>query len=104
MAGDVLCYFGQLDDILTAIHARPASNGLLIFSVESLAISPDIEDAGREWKLLPTGRYAHAADYIAETARRVGLHLRSIVEEPLRYQDGLPVEGPIVVLERPVDA
>ena len=41
LAGDVLCYFGELETVFAAIHARLVLGGWFIFSLEELVADQD---------------------------------------------------------------
>jgi predicted TPR repeat methyltransferase len=93
-AADVFCYFGDLEAVFTAAHARLRPGGLFIFSVESLAAQPDA------WQLGPNGRYLHGQLYVSHVAAQAGFVIRAVQHETLRYEDNQPVDGLIVTLER----
>jgi predicted TPR repeat methyltransferase len=93
-AADVFCYFGDLEAVSTAAHARLRPGGLFIFSVESLATQPDA------WQLGPNGRYLHGQHYVSRVAVQAGFVIRALQHETLRYEDNVPVDGLIVTLER----
>jgi len=104
LAGDVLCYVGALDGILRDAHARlrpgaPGAAGLFLFSVEELPVAEAGETAP-PWRIGPLGRYAHSAEYVAQTAAAAGFAVRSLRREDLRREQDAPVAGLIVVLER----
>jgi predicted TPR repeat methyltransferase len=99
MAGDVLCYFGALHDVLAAAHARLQPDGWLIFTVEELL--PDYDGVVRGeggWALQRQGRYAHTMDYVAAVARDVGFTIRTLERQTLRYEADAPVHGLFAVL------
>lgn len=101
IAADVLCYFGALEDVLTAIHARLEPGGWFVFSVEVLLPDHDGAVPGNgEWALLRQGRYAHAVDYVRRTAQDAGFMTRHAASEVLRHEAGVPVQGLLMVLER----
>jgi predicted TPR repeat methyltransferase len=93
-AADVFCYFGDLEAVLTAAHARLRPGGLFIFSVETLAAQPDV------WQLGPNGRYLHGQQYVSHVAAQAGFVIRALQHETLRYEDNRPVDGLLVTLER----
>jgi predicted TPR repeat methyltransferase len=108
LAGDVLCYFGALDGILSNAYARlrpgaPGAGGLFLFSVEELPAAENGETT-RGWRLGPLGRYAHTPEYVARTAEASGFAVRTLRREQLRRDQDKPVGGLIVVLERLSDA
>lgn len=91
IAGDVFTYVGDLAGVLAGCARVLQPKGLLAFSVESTNADG--------YRLCPTGRYAHAASYIDETADACSMpvvYRRSII---LRNDPG-PIPGQIVVLSR----
>jgi predicted TPR repeat methyltransferase len=101
LAGDVLCYFGDLREIFERIHQRLDAKGWFAFSVEELLPDRDGTILGNgEWALHRQGRYAHALDYVARVARDAGFTPRTLERQTLRYEAGAPVEGMLAILER----
>jgi predicted TPR repeat methyltransferase len=101
LAADVLVYFGALEELLAAVHARLEPNGWFVFSVEELLPDHDGAVPGNgDWALLRQGRYAHAARYVHGIAFQLGFRINALVREAVRYEAGAPVPGLLVVLER----
>ena len=104
LAGDVLCYFGDLRDIFSRVYQRLDANGWFVCSVEELL--PDksgtIHGNG-EWALHRQGRYAHALDYVEGAAVAAGFAVRTLERQTLRYEANAPVGGIFAVLERAND-
>lgn len=101
IAADVLCYFGALNEVLTAVHARLEPGGWFVFSLETLLADHDGTVPGNgEWALLRQGRYAHAADYVQRAALDAGFTIRASASEVIRFEGGVPVDGMLLVLER----
>ena len=101
LAADVLCYFGALDEVLTAVHARLEPGGWFVFSLERLVADHDGEIPGNgSWALLRQGRYAHAVEYAHNCATEAGFAIRLLTPEVVRYEAGVPVDGIMMVLER----
>jgi predicted TPR repeat methyltransferase len=101
LAGDVLCYFGVLKDVLAAVHARLKAGGWLIFTVEEAL--PDHAGTLRAvegWALQRQGRYAHTMEYVATVARDLDFTVRTLERQTLRYEADAPVSGILAVLER----
>lgn len=96
MAADVFCYFGILDDALTAACDALRPGGRLAFTVEEL----DVAD-GRPHRVATHGRYAHAEAYIRSAVAGAGLVLRRCDHDRLRFESGEPVAGLVVLAERP---
>ena len=102
VAADVLCYFGALEEMLTAVRARLRQGGRFIFSVEKLLPNYDGGIPGNgDWALGRLGRYAHSTAYVTKSADACGFRCLAVERETLRYEAGGPVAGLIVVLERP---
>ena len=60
-----------------------------------------LEEAGDEFVLRSTGRYAHSIGYIRRLAQAAGLREVRLEESVLRMDKGQPINGYIVVLEKP---
>jgi predicted TPR repeat methyltransferase len=84
-AADVFVYIGDLEAVVEIARRVLRPGGWLAFSVESLS--------GGEYRLQPTGRYAHAPAYIEALARRHGFDRVAQQEVTLRVEQGRPVAG-----------
>jgi predicted TPR repeat methyltransferase len=101
LAGDVLCYFGALEDILAAAHARLEPGGWFIFTLEELlADYSGVVHGNGDWALHRQGRYAHGVEYIVSAAQDLGFTIRTLERQAMRYEADAPVAGIFVVLER----
>lgn len=101
LAANVLCWFGSLDPVVTAIAARLAPGGRLILSLEAMRSErPD----GRGWELGPEGRYTHTAAACERAARAARIRVAQLAPEILSTGKGPPVPGLIAVLVRSDDA
>jgi predicted TPR repeat methyltransferase len=96
VAGDVLCYIGDLSEVIAAAAGSLRSGGLFAFSVEV--------HAGPGWLLRPTRRYAHAPGYIRQATAAVGFEAVLFQETILRKEAGNDVSGLIVVLRKLTDS
>lgn len=96
VAADVLCYFGDLDPVMSEIFQRTSDNGILIFSVEELEAGHD----EKHWNLGRQGRFAHSFDYIRDCGLRAGFRICEIRRETLRNEAGAPVSGILAIMER----
>jgi len=102
IAADVLCYFGALDDVIPTIRTRLEPGGWFVCSLERLLPDHDgIVPGNGDWALLRQGRYAHDADYARRIALDSGFVIRHFAPEVVRYEAGVPVDGILMVLERP---
>lgn len=101
VAADVLCYFGVLDDVITAAAAALRPGGVLAFTVELLDSEPGdgADDRPVDWSLALTGRYAHAPRYVA--AAMTAFDDVAIERCELRTEAGRPVAGLLVVATTP---
>jgi predicted TPR repeat methyltransferase len=106
LAADVLCYFGELGNVLQAIFNRLAPGGLLLLSTEELlpdadgALPANLQGDGA-WALGRQGRYAHTAEYLTKAAKSAGYTVLSLTGETQRFEADAPVPGFFAVLERP---
>jgi predicted TPR repeat methyltransferase len=92
MAADVLVYFGQLEELFTAVKDKLASGGCFAFSVEASAMD--------EIYLQASQRYAHSANYIRQLAEKHGLQLRHSSQHSGRREAQQEVQSLIVVLQK----
>jgi predicted TPR repeat methyltransferase len=114
-ACDVLVYLGDLEPVfaLVAAHLTPVS-GVFAFSTELLRESDDGDQGAspaasitdnpssktRDYRLLPTGRFAHSIPYLRGLAARLGLKVLATKVSPLRKDRGRDVLGCLAVLEK----
>jgi len=110
-AGDVLVYFGQLEDLLQAFRRvlSPGSKARVVFSVEALeevtwpksqSSVAALNAAANGWALTPSGRYAHSAAYVANAAASAGLRVLAHSRIVPRVEKGKEVRGHLFVLGR----
>lgn len=92
VAGDVVVYLGDLGALFAAVVQRLRDDGLFVFSAE--------EAGGDGFELRTSGRFAHAADYVARTAERTGLRVQRLRHAPLRKEGGGWIDGFVAVLSR----
>ncbi len=93
VCADVLCYFGDLAQVLRHVRAALVPGGSFTCSLE--ALSP--ATAGTPFKLLPHGRYQHDRGYVGQFLAAAGFTSVSINEATLRYERSEPVVGLIVM-------
>lgn len=93
VAGDVFGYLGRLDAVLSLIHAKLEPKGILAFSVERS------EDG--DYGVLATGRFSHSEGYARAALDAAGFVVLSVAREQLRVQAGMPVEGMLVLAQKP---
>ena len=92
LAADVFIYVGELTPVFAAAATALRAGGLLAFSVETIS---------EGYALRPTGRYGHALRYLRELAARFGFHELAAEPIDLRIENGHPVAGHILLLQRP---
>ncbi|MCM5680913.1 tetratricopeptide repeat protein [Schlegelella sp. S2-27] len=92
VSADTLCYFGDLAAVSAAAHAALRPHGTLVFTVEALAG----EKVSEGFHLNPHGRYSHARDYVRRVLQQAGFEVLAIEAEPLRNENGKPVDGWVV--------
>ncbi|MBW1675314.1 MAG: tetratricopeptide repeat protein [Deltaproteobacteria bacterium] len=93
-SSDVFVYFGNLDPIIRSASSYLVYGGIIAFSVERL------EDNSMEYRLFPSGRYAHSRTYIQDCLRRHGLQLIEETKADIRKQSGNQVKGLLIVAKK----
>jgi predicted TPR repeat methyltransferase len=71
------------------------AGGLFAFSCEAL------DDAGRDYALQPSNRFAHALDYVRRSAQAAGFDVVATERAVLRHDHGRGVDGHLVLLRAP---
>lgn len=92
LAADVLAYLGDLQSIFTLLAVKMGRGGVFVFSTELWS--------GSGYKLQPTGRFAHAGDYVVATALTSGWQVIERRREGLRQENGRWVEGELWLCRR----
>jgi predicted TPR repeat methyltransferase len=95
LAADVFIYVGQLTSVFDAVRDALRPGGLFAFTVES------IDDAGGDFVLRPTRRYAHTAAYLRRLARAAQLVERYVKSATLRAGETADVAGNVFVFAKP---
>jgi len=92
-AADVFVYVGDLRPGLaeTARVLRP--RGIAVMSLEA--------GFDADYRILPSGRFAHHRTYLESAAIHAGLEVLDLADRQLRHQQGAPVPGYLVCLYRP---
>ena len=93
VAADVFIYVGAIDAVVPAAARRLAPGGVLAFSVEQA-------DPAHDLQLRPSLRYAHGRTAIEQLAASCGLGIRALWEAAIREDQGRPVMGWYVLLQR----
>jgi predicted TPR repeat methyltransferase len=94
VAGDVFGYVGRLEHVFGLVHAKLEPRGVLVFSVEK-----GEDDQGHA--MLPSGRFTHGEGYVRSALAEAGFQVVGTVQESLRVQAGQPVDGLIVLAQKP---
>ena len=90
-AFDMIIYFGDLVELFAAAAARLAIGSVFAFSFET--------GQDRDYRLLPSGRFAHTPAYVESVYRR-NFTVIDQVETAVRLEAGRPVAGELVLLRR----
>ena len=95
VCADTLCYLGDLTATTAAAARALRPGGTLVATVERLA------DPTGQWRLTPSGRYAHGEEHLRSVSAAAGLE--DVVTTPvhLRLEAGVPVEGLLWSARRP---
>ena len=89
---DTLCYFGDLEEVITASGGALQGAGTVLFSVEKIPWKND----PKGYRLHAHGRYSHSQSYIECTLSSAGFSAIECTEETLRMDMGKKVAGLIV--------
>ena len=89
-AVDLLPYMGDLKEFLPRVAARMALDGLFIYTHE-LTVDGT-------YKLGPSGRFAHSADYLEKLTSSTNMKAVATKPATLRYDKGEEAPGRIVVV------
>jgi len=92
IAADVLVYFGDLQTLFEAVHAKLDDAGIFAFSVEA--------SQETEWQLQRSQRYAHSENYLRSIAKQVGFELLTLNAHHGRREQEQSVSSLIVVLRK----
>ncbi len=96
-ATDVLPYLGALDGFFAGVARCLAAGGVLAVSTETL---PAGAMAGRDYIVGPKHRFAHAVDYLRRLTADSGLEVLDCAPITVRYDDGAPVPGVLLIAQR----
>jgi predicted TPR repeat methyltransferase len=91
VAADVLVYLGDLAPFFAAVSVAVRPGGLIVFSTERL------EDGG--FRLLSSGRFAHAPEYVRQLAEPRFLE-RVCTDTTIRLEAAERVSGNLFVFQR----
>ncbi len=94
VSADTLCYFGDLQDVMSAVTTALRPGGFFIFTVEYAEEGQDKMSAG--YRINPNGRYSHQESYVRRTIAEIGMKLKSMTHGTLRQEMGSAVAGLVV--------
>jgi predicted TPR repeat methyltransferase len=97
-AADLLCYFGAIEEVMTAVRRRLAPGGLFLFSVET---PNEPTETTQGWHLDRLGRYSQTPAYVRHCAEAAGLTVLELEPGTLRQEAGAPVPGLLAVVAAP---
>ncbi|MCL5776024.1 methyltransferase domain-containing protein [Limibaculum sp. FT325] len=94
VAADVLPYLGGVEALLAGAAKNLEPGGLFAFSTETLA---EAAFAGQPWTVGPRHRFAHSEGYLRAALAGAGFAIESIEPITVRYEEGVPVPGHLVI-------
>jgi predicted TPR repeat methyltransferase len=89
VAADMLCYFGDLHDVVVKARSALRPGGSVAFTVER---GEDVQTH----RIEPHGRYSHSRNYVERVLREAGFATVHLVGAILRRERGTDVEGWVV--------
>ena len=105
VAADVFIYLGLLDEIVSEARRLLRTGGFFMFSVEALDALPDKAGDAEdhiEYKLNPTGRYAHSSAYLNKLASIGNFKPLNMVFTQKRLEEGKPIMAWLALWEADV--
>jgi predicted TPR repeat methyltransferase len=91
VAANSLTYSGALEPVFKAAATTLKPRGWLAFDIES--------QAGADYRVMPTGRFRHAEDYVRSAAKGL-FRVADSTAATLRREAGKPVEGFIFLMRK----
>ncbi len=107
---DTFVYFGELAEAFSATNELLDEHGYFIFTLENHEPQKPLKQHGNKtdndilnqnFILHTHGRYSHKREYVSLALNKSGLKLISIEDVTPRYENGEPVEGILVVAQKP---
>lgn len=94
LSADVFVYIGELSAVFNEVYRALHPGGLFIFSTEDLEFAIRSDDqAEANFALLPSGRYAHAANYLRTIGQQAGFSTIELSTTPLREERSNTIQG-----------
>ncbi len=100
VATDLLPYIGAVDDLFAGIRQRLAPDGLVALSSET---QPEKTMDGRDYMVGTFHRFAHSERYIRARLADHGLGVAVMADITVRYEQGQPVPGHLILARRADD-
>ncbi len=94
-AADVCGYIGKLDGLFPRVFEKMEPGGKFAFSVEETFFG--------NFDVASSGRFAHSRLYVEQQLKAAGFTVTSVRRETLRTSAGRPVNGLIVLAQRPAE-
>lgn len=85
LAGDVLVYFGELDELIAVVKQSLKPHGYFAFNVEMTT--------KEDYVLTSSGRFAHHQSYLERLAAKYGFNIISTASSALRRDAGGHISG-----------
>ncbi len=98
VAGDVLCYFGDIKPLIMAAASCLVPGGRIFFTLEKNPSQEEESSLG--YRLQSHGRYCHTEKCVEMATIEAGLKLEKLAIKILRNESGEPVEGICVILRK----
>jgi predicted TPR repeat methyltransferase len=92
IAADVMVYIGNLAPLFNSVSSKAKPGAYFAFSVES--------EQEQDFTLQPTGRYAHASDYISKLATGSGFRVVAQEDTGIRKEGDDWIPGEIYILQK----
>lgn len=97
VSADTLVYFGALEAVFAAAATALRLGGWLAFTVEAATG----EAPPRGFRINPSGRYSHAAEYLRRALADAGLEIHLMTTATLRQECDRPMVGYVVLARKP---
>lgn len=92
VAGDVLVYFGEMEDLIAAVKTALKPGGYFAFNVETTN--------KQHYALTSSGRFAHHLSYLERLAKESGFAMISATNVALRREASGQISGCVCVWQR----
>ncbi len=93
VAADVLIYISDIEALFRQVTSALRTDGRFLFSL--------LSTNGADMERRPDGHYHHGDSYIQALATANGLSVRSWRQIVPRYEQGQPLDGRLVMLQKP---